>query len=233
MNWILDIVLVALAVLFIYLGGRRGAVRTIVEFVGSIAAIVIAVVVGGWLGETVFTVFLREGLCSTMETTIAGSMGNSLAEQITAVSEALPEYVSRFFDSEALATNVQNAINAGAADGAVLLTDHVIGPVLVMVLRLVFMIVLFIAVKILIRLIANAVDLVAKLPVLHQLNKGLGMVCGAAKAVVVILLLAAAICAIAPFMGENAWLSTQTVEQTYLLSWVCDHNPIYHFIASV
>ena len=233
MNWVLDGVTAVLIVLMIWIGGRRGAVRTIVEFIGFVAAVAVALLFSGWVADTVYQLFLREPLLLKTEEILSESMGNTLVEQVESVAAALPEFVTRFFDSASLAEQVQAAVSAGATDGAKLLAEGLIGPLLVLVLRAVATVVLFVVVMIVFHLLARAADLVAKLPVLNQLNKGLGMVCGAAKAALLVLLLAAALRAAMPFLPADVPLNAETVEQTVFFDWIYTHNPLYDMIAPV
>ena len=200
MNWVLDGATAALVLLMIWIGGRRGAVRGIVELIGFIAAVAAALMCSGWVAETVYHLFLQTPLLEKTTEILSGSVGETLVEQVESVAESLPAFVTNFFDSKLLTEQVQQAIAAGSADGAVLLAENVIGPLVLLILRALATVLLFIAVMVIFGLLSRAADLVAKLPVLNQLNKGLGMVFGVAKAAVLVLLLAAALRAAMPFL---------------------------------
>ncbi len=231
MNWILDGGIVVLAVLLIWIGHRRGAIRSVIEFVGWIAALLAAALLGRPAADWVFATFLRGGLVTKFEQVISESVGASAADRVTAISDALPEYVRRFLNGESLATQIREAADAGAANGAQILVDQVVGPVLTMVLQAVVTVLLFVAVLLVFRLIARAGDWIARLPVLHQLNQALGAIFGAAKAALLILLAAAVLRASAPLIPADGALGADRIGQTVVLNWIYTHNPLYDFFA--
>ena len=147
MNWILDGGIVVLAVLLIWIGHRRGAIRSVIEFVGWIAALLAAALLGRPAADWVFATFLRGGLVTKFEQVISESVGASAADRVTAISDALPEYVRRFLNGESLATQIREAADAGAANGAQILVDQVVGPVLTMVLQAVVTVLLGLLIK--------------------------------------------------------------------------------------
>lgn len=231
MNWILDVAVVAIFVVFTAVGVYRGAVRTIVEFAGFFAALVLAVTLGNRIGEGIFEAFIRPGMLESMEQALDQILTGSIGDPMNALSDALPGYVARFFDGETLMGKMEQALQSGAVEGARVLTDHVIGPVLIMLLRVIVSILLFVVLMFVIRLLAKAADLIARLPVLKQLNKGLGGVCGAAKGLMIIFLVAAVIYGIAPFVPKNWIIGMGNIEKSVVFQWVCEINPLYHLFA--
>lgn len=231
MAWILDGAVLVLLAVMILIGHKRGAIRSVIEFAGVIAALLSAALLGGWLSEWIYTTFMRGGLLTKFEQVITESVGGSAADRVEAIASALPAYVGRFLDGQSLAEQIRAADDAGAVNGAQILVDDVVGPILLMILRTITTVVLFIVVLILFKLIARAGDLVAKLPVLHQLNQALGAVCGAAKAALLILLAAAALRAASPLIPTNAAFGSENISESIVFKWVYDHNPLYDFFA--
>lgn len=231
MNWILDGVTVGLIVILIFIGHRRGAVRSVIEFAGWIAALLAAALLGSPVASWIFSTFLRGGLTAKFERVISESVGASAADRVASISDALPGYVRQFLNGDALAAQIREAADSGAAAGAQILVDQVVGPILTMILQAVVTVVLFVAVLLIFRLIARAGDWIAKLPVLHQLNQALGAIFGAAKAVLLVLLATAVLRAAAPLIPADGALGRDRIGQTVVLNWVYSHNPLYDFLA--
>ena len=52
----IDVVLIAVVVLFIIVGFKRGVVRSLVEFVGSLFALVVSAMFSGWIADAICNV---------------------------------------------------------------------------------------------------------------------------------------------------------------------------------
>ncbi len=225
MPWILDGILIAVLLIFIGIGIRRGAVRTIVEFAGFFAALLAAAVVSNAVTEPLFQSLIRPAVLNAMtgalENTAAGS-----ADPLAALTEKMPEFVVHYFENAQLQQKLTQALAVSSVEGARVLTDSVVGPVVQMLLRGLIAVATFIVAMVLIRMLAGALDLVAKLPVLHQLNEGLGAVCGAAKGLVVVLLLVMLVTAVLPFLPENDFITMGHIEESVIFQWVHEINPL-------
>lgn len=53
MGTIIDVVLIAVVVLFIIVGFKRGVVRSLVEFIGSLFALVVSAMFSGWIADSI------------------------------------------------------------------------------------------------------------------------------------------------------------------------------------
>ena len=221
MAWILDIGVVVIVAVCMIVGRRRGVVRTVVGLAGFAVSAIASWLLGSWVSPYIFQTFLRPQLVESMEKTLAGSV------DAAAAIAKLPGYVTRFFSADTLAAQVQQAVDAGAAQGAQLLADHVLEPVMVMFIRAVVTLVLFVVLMIVMRLVARAANLIAKLPVLRQLNRGLGLALGAVKGALIVLLAAALLRAAAPFTPPQSLAGTETIEKTVIFEWIYEHNPLF------
>ena len=53
MGTIIDVVLIAVVVFFIIVGFKRGVVRSLVEFIGSLFALVVSAMFSGWIADSI------------------------------------------------------------------------------------------------------------------------------------------------------------------------------------
>ena len=226
MGYILDLILIAVLIFFIVLGRRWGAIRTAVEFLGLFAAVLAAILIGNALSDWIFSALIRDSVIHSVQSAITESAGHAAAEQLQQVLGVLPGFVLNASDSAALSNEVSAAIAKGAADGAVWIVDQAVRPVVVAMLRVILAVLLSVVFLILIRLLARMLDLVAKLPVLRQLNHLLGGICGALKGAAVILLVLAVLRVALPMGKTPGLLSQQNLEQSVLFGTVYENNPL-------
>lgn len=232
MPWILDGAVVVILVIFIGIGIHRGAVRTIVEFAGFFAALVAAAMVSNAVTGPLFEEFIRPFVLDTMQNTLESAAAGS-ADPMAALMAKMPDFAVRYFENGQLQQKLEQALMTGSAEGAQMLTDGVIAPVVQMLLQGIVAILTFVAAMVLIRVIAGAADLVAKLPVLHQLNQGLGAVCGAAKGLVIVFLLVTAVTALLPFLPENDWITAGHIEESEVFYQISEINPLKNWVSGI
>ncbi len=225
MPWILDGAVVLVMLIYIGIGIRRGAVRTVVEFVGFFAALVAAATVSDAVTSTLFQSAIRPVVQESMTNALEGITAGA-ADPMTALMEKMPDFAVRYFENAQLRQQLAQALTVSSAEGAQMLTDNVVGPVVQMLLHGLISVVVFIVVMILIRMLAGALDLVAKLPVLRQLNEGLGAICGAAKGVVIVMLLVTLTMAVLPFLPENDFITAGHIEESMIFRWAHEINPL-------
>ncbi len=232
MHLILDGAVVLVMLIFIGIGIHRGAVRTVVEFAGFFAALIAAAVISNAVTVPLYEAWVRPAVLETMGNALT-DIATGSADPLTALTEKMPEFVVRYFENSSLEQNLSQALTAGAADGAQLLTDNVVAPVVQLLIRVLTAVVTFIVVLWLSRLIAGAADLVAKLPVLHQLNQGLGAVCGAAKGLIVVFVAVALIMVLLPSLPENEFLTAGNIEESMIFQKVYEINPLIQWMKKI
>ncbi len=227
MGYVLDLILLAVLILFIAVGRHRGAIRTAVEFCGLIVSIVAAVIIGNVLSDWFFSAFIRGSVIQSVQAAITDGAGQAATAQLQKVLSALPGFVLNATDSAVLSADVAAAITKGAADGAAWIVDQAVRPVVVAMLRIIFAVLLTIVFLILIRLLGKVLDIIAKLPVLRQLNGFLGGVLGAVKGAAVILLALAVLRVAVPMTENPGVLSQKNLEQSVLFGTIYEGNPLF------
>ena len=116
MGILFDGVLIAVALLFLIRGWKKGAVKTLISFLGTIAAVVAAFVLGFILADTVYNLFFENRLLKAITDGLANSVGIPLTEQISGLLETLPGWLAGLLQNtdsleklnEVLVTDSQN-----------------------------------------------------------------------------------------------------------------------------
>lgn len=227
MGYVLDLAVAAVIVVFLLIGRRRGAIRTVVELCGLAVAIVAAVALCGVLSDWIYSSMIRGSVIKSVESALGESAGQGAAAQLERVLGVLPGFVLSASDAAQVSASVTQAIAGGVHDGAVLVADQVVRPVTVALLRIVLAVVLTVLILLLIHALARLLDLIARLPVLHQLNRLLGALLGAAKGVVVVLLALAVLRIALPMREAPGLFSPENLEQSILFGAMYEHNPLY------
>lgn len=165
MGTILDVAFIIIALSFAAPGYHRGFVRSLVELVGSIAAVVLSVLL---------------------------------------TNRFIPIVYAYLFKNEAV-----NTLNYALA-------------------RVIAMAAVYVLLQMLVRLVADSLDAVCKLPLLHGLNSLLGGAFGLLKGALAVFLLCAILQLTLPFItAKHPEITQKEISQSCIYRYVYVNNPIY------
>ncbi len=223
MSWILDIVAVAVVVLMIVFGARRGFIKSAVRLIGVIAALVAAALISMPVAQWIYTAWIETPARETVATAAAQATvaaATTVTEQIAAVIAALP----RLVQGAITATGV-DAIGVSGAPLAVeklttLMMDAVIAPLCTSLMQAVLFLLIFIAVYIIARILAKAMDKVfSSLPIIRRVNALLGGVLGALEGVAFVYLLTLVLRLYMTMAGAGSFVTAADIEASYIVEF--------------
>jgi len=235
---ILDIIVVAIIALSVFLAYKKGLIKTLFSLIGGIAAVVLAVTmsapVANWLNEE----FIGPAVRKTVLTAVNGSpLGKGYDDALNSVDVAekikqMPENLREFLDNlnvdidGIVASAEQSKANSAAAKEA--LIDSIAMPVSETVSKAVALIGLAIIFFILLFVVTRLLDTVFRvLPFAKSANKTGGMIFGAIRALLFVMVFGAVIYGLA---CGNILLSVDDLDKTLILKWINEINPILDFL---
>lgn len=218
---LIDLAIVAILVLFIWLGAKKGFILTLCSLVAVIVALIGATFIADTLSPMVADTLrpvLEQSIQESLEQKVQEvSTENSLgvAEVLATLREkgGLYEWAADGLENTLLsAPDISKSIAQQAATAASALAERLARGILFSVSFLLVLIAWF--------FISHALDLVAKLPIIHSLNESLGAVIGAVKGLLILYAGAWILC------GLTGVISQETASQTYLLSFLLRYSPL-------
>ena len=215
MNYIAMIVAGIVLVFAAYRGYRAGIIRMILY----VAALVITIVLTGFLLKPV-SHLVKEN--TSLYTNINQSVAQVISEHNIADMESLKELPY----PEALIGQIETpaaAIEDFEQFVANSLTDQIFNALIYVCLN----IVLYLA----LRIVLGAFGIVARLPVIRELNHLAGFLLGLAEGLVFLWL----ICLLLQACGSEPWAQQVFVQinDNSLLSWIYNHNVVADFLAKL
>jgi len=227
---ILDAIVIGLLILYILRGRRKGFLSSLVELVGSIAALVIAGYGSSLLAEFVFDRFLRDSLLASIGSALENQVGISDISAVLAEALAqMPAILSNILQGQlggALSEDLQGYLFESSMAFATAVVETTVRPIVVSLLTMILFLLLFAALRFVVRLVAKVFKTVTDIPVVGGINRFLGGLMGAVQGVVIILLL---VCLLAVFIamtsGENTVIGLNTINKTLLLRHFYRLNP--------
>lgn len=227
MNMILDIGLLCVFLFFILIGVKRGFIRSAVHFLGAVIAAFLASALGGAAAKWVFDTLFREALVSKIGETILSLGGQGAAAAAEETLSSLPDFIQRALEEAGITVgSLQGMLASKTGEAAELIADA-LSPVFVSFLKVLAVIVLFMLFTMLVRVLANLVASVFRLPVLRQLDGLLGGVFGFLLALVALWILVSAVQVFIPMLvaGARADLE-EALDHSLLAGLLIKSNPM-------
>ena len=238
MAYILDGAAILVVLLAVFIGYHRGFVRSLIQLVGLIAAAVIAAVLSTGIAALVFDSFISDGLTETISTKIQATDTSSAAESVQQALQELPAPIVHALEQyigtpHEIVSGLEGSLSGSAQAVAETVVKSVVRPVAVALLRFLVFFILFILLMIVVGLVAKLVNGLFKVPVLKQVNGVLGAVVGVVQGILFLFVAVTVLQLVTASTSADAAVSSKDVEDSILVGFMADHNPITNALESV
>lgn len=170
--------------------------------------------IAGTLSEWIFQHVVRTAMTEQISAALQTSSTENAAETIFA---SIPSFLQDALASYGITLESLRQTLAGTNVSAASAAVELMAPVVISLMRSVFSLVLFVILLIVVKMIAKLVSGVCHLPVLRQLDKGLGAVLGAAQAILVIFLICFCLYLVEPFSSEEIRMAANNSQIYHLM----------------
>ena len=231
MNYVLDILLVAIAAFIIIRSWRRGLIKSVINLVCDAVAAVVAYAltptVAEWFCKGVFLEKISAGIDSTVRSAASTPAGTDVSNFLSKIPETLAGMLEKFnVESESFQNFIKGLKDTG--DEAVeKVSDFIAKPTAYIISNAIAFILIFIVALILLRLISKLILLIFKAPVIRTADKTAGLIFGIINALIVVWVLSLAISAGVKALGSfiPSWFG-DTVNNSIVLKFLAKYNPI-------
>ncbi len=208
---ILDILFIIVLLIAVWIGARRGFVRSIIGFLSLLLSILIATFFYQQFLDLVQNVpFLNQ-----IRWQIMAAISQSVAPMLTENLETLPDFILRFIPQETITGGVQTV------------SDWMAQSLTQVLLYLIFILLLHIV----LRVCANLLLALTHLPVIRQCNKLLGAGFGAVTGILCCYLLAALVF-ILSMNPAYSWIS-QELSRSVVCQYFYENNLMINLILGI
>lgn len=228
MEYILDLIFIALAVVMIILGAKKGLIKALLDGLSTIASGIIAYILATPVAKVIYDAFVRGVVKSEFLKGLndSGTDFGSISEKVNALVNELPEgalaIASKFgFDVNGAISNVVSSAPDSNESLVETLMTNIGDNIFLTITEAVTMIALFIIVSIALTFVIRLLNkVVKKLPVIKQANKLAGGLLGLVKAVVIIFVVSTVLVFV-----QNEELAPM-INSSVILKVVNDINPL-------
>lgn len=211
MGYILDGIIVLICLLCVLIGVKKGFIHSVVRFLGSVIAALLASALGGVLAQWLFDTMFRGAMVEKINTSLQAMGADNAAAAASQVLASLPDFLVRALEEAGVTLEtVSHAINTQTSGAASMVVDY-LSPVFVNFLKVLAVIVLFFLFTTLARLLASLVSDLLRLPILKELDGLLGGVFGFLLAMVSVWVVIAGITVFMPMLDSGMQEQVQTM----------------------
>lgn len=222
---LLDLIIIGTLLLFMYLGYRRGFIRTVFSLVSFALSIILAAylypIVAEWLrGTPVFT---------ALKGYIIRTMGLEEVVHIHTIeligSLPVPDLLRRSLLTHYDRPNMFELLNVYTIE------EYIAGFFAGMAINIIAMALVFIIVRLILGVISGMLDVVGRLPVIRTFNRGGGLILGLVQGVIIIWIGLALMNLF--FLDPTQPELMRLLEESLVAGWIYEHNPIMTMLANI
>ena len=184
---VLDIIFLAVIIIFIISGAVRGLAKSIMNIAALVASYILSNLLSGVISDWIFNAFIRNNLIKELSTAVTNteiSVNSALGDLPSWVSEIVTFFCNIFgFDEQRLIDCFAGKTTSSNLT-AVQVTDSFVKPIVTGIFSFFIAIIMFILLLIVFKLIIRLVNKGFDLPVISPINRILGGVFGAVEGVI-------------------------------------------------
>lgn len=224
MNYIVDIILVAVLLIVVLISAHKGFFRSVIDFAGSMIAVFVAKGLSKTLSIKVFETVVAPS-AQTLLAKNLGDMGTTdYTQQVENALSSLPAGLEGILqimgvDSQSIMDKASSGVNLNGENLVETLMNTVVTPVGTAVVQFILFVFLAIALIFIIKVFGKLFDkILKKLPVIKGLNKSLGAVFGVLRGLIIVVIVSMLISVVVSFVNNEALISS--VESSIIINAV-------------
>lgn len=237
MSATLDIILLVILAGAIINGFRKGLVKSAIELVGGIVALIIAFnlapSVGGYIGTNyiappIKNAFIGELAKSTSVKDSNGALAKLEKIDLEKLLKESPDFIKKLLSSygitseKVLQDNALNKATLSFEDYKMKLIDSIVNPIAKSIATIIAFILIFIIILILVKLLSFALGFITKIPVISQFNKVGGLLFGIINGIFILLILCSVLKLVMPYIQKESAnsINSTTIENTIVFKYI-------------
>ncbi len=226
MSFLVDIILVAVILIAVISGWKKGFIRTFMGLISFAASIVLTWLLYNPVSKFIYDKFLLGGISRYIENAFEaelGGSGASLGELFAELPDVFTNFLNRFSNTNDAVTFYSENANATSAQ----LSRFMAEPIADSLSKIIAFVGLFIIIYIVLKLLTKLLDKIVKLPLLNGVNKFLGIVLGAVLGLFTAWVLAIAFEALLPQLSSlfPKLFKENTADTTIIMRFLYNFNP--------
>lgn len=229
MSIILDLIIVAIVVIFAIISAKKGFVCTLIEVVGFVLAIYVALTASTPIANIVYDKTIQPIVVKTFESAISDGIANSNTA-VDAVWDQIPSFIS---ENSFLNLSKENAVSVlgdnislDTATITTKLSDSIIKPTVTKILSSLLAVIIVVILLLVVKIIAKYINKIFNISVIGTLNKTLGGILGIVKGGAIAVVFCLIISLILTFVKDGFLIFTyDTINASHIFKLLMSFSP--------
>ena len=226
MSIIIDLIVLAIIVITVLFSAKRGFVRTLVEFIGFIAAVFITFTISTPLANATYDKIIEPSILSSVTSAVDTAADNSAAAADEGFWNEMPEWIKSSVEKtgiskESLEGSITENIGNGVQSAVATTSQGVIKPAVTSTLALIYQVIFLIVLLAVVKPLAKLINKLFSFSVIGTANRVLGGVVGVPKGIIYAIAFCLLITLIVSFTANGFLIFTnEAMEKSYFFSFV-------------
>lgn len=224
MNFVIDLIVVAIVAICVLLAAKKGFVKTLVEVVGFIAAISLTFTISTPLAEATYDKMIEPKIIEAAVNAVGESTENGAVNALpdfilnnaSKLGISVEDFTSKITDN--LTTGTESAVRTASAD--------VIKPIVTEILGLAYSVVIFFVLLFVVNFLAKIINKLFSFSVIGKVNRLLGGIIGVPKGIVFAILFCMIVSLIISLSGGFLMFTAENVEKTIVFKLLANIIPL-------
>lgn len=203
---IIDLIIIGIIALSTFIGYKQGMVKAAIKILSFFISIIVAFVIYKPVSNIVIN-----------KTSIDDNIKNAIIQKIKPEGMAEDQEVS-----------IEDSLTKKIIGEANNTIEEIAQAFSIKIIEIGTLLILYIGIKIALRFISALADLIAKLPILKQINKTGGLIYGVLKGIVMVYTILAIVYLVSPLIKTDV---TKEIDNTLVTKYIYNNNILLNIIA--
>lgn len=228
MNYLLDLIVIAIIAVVALISARRGFVRVVIESAGFIAAIFITLTISTPLASLTYDKIIEPPIVSS----VSKATGDSVTQITDNTWNALPEFIRKYsenagFSKESINKSINENMGNGAEVAARAASQNVVKPIVAKLLAVFYGIIIMVILIFLVKILAKFLNGVFSFSIVGKLNRILGGIAGIPKGIIIAMLFCMIISLIVSLTPDGFLIfKTEAMEKSWFFTHFSFNLPV-------
>ena len=222
MNFILDILVIALIIFFVVNGYKKGFFRSILGFIGFVATITISIFLTNFSSNLIYDIFIKPSIVNNINNTIYNNYSDLPSSLTNKTLDGLPKlFTDLFFKSGHSSNEIELILKEKSTNSALAISD-LFRPLIVHFISTILFFIFVALLLFLLRFILKHCK-ITKIPIIGKVDSLLGAVLGFFKGVIISAIILNVLLFIVPiFNSESTMFSKKNLDDTYVSRYIVE-----------
>ncbi len=227
MSYILDGIVILIILFFIITSSKRGFVRTLIEVVGFVAALILAFTISSPLANATYDKMIEPSVVSAVEN--AANEGTQTA--VDAAWGAMPKFITNNSDmfgltQESFADKLTQSTADGITGTAISVSQNIAKPIVAKILGMIYSTLLVIVLLFVVKILAKIINKLFSFSIIGKLNRSLGGAIGLIKGLAIAVVFCMIISLIVSFTANGFLVFTRdAIDSSVIFKFLAGFSP--------